>query len=227
MFGFRSRKENLPMIDEKRINKIVDYTCIQPTLTRKELERHCLIAYKNKYSAIVVNPVNVEMVRAYIDYKLKSSINLVCVIGYPLGENTTETKVFEVKKAVQDGADELDVMISVSRIKMGEYGYIKNELSRIVKASKRRVVKVIVETAYLNKTELTKVASICSKCKVNFIQTSSGFANGGAQIEDIEIIRSAVNGKVEIKASGAIENRNQAIIMLRAGASRIGTSREI
>lgn len=227
MFGFGKKKKQELVVDEKHINKIVDYTCISPVATKKELERAMCVAYKNRYHGIVVNPINVEYVKSYVEYKLKSALNIVSVVGFPLGETPTEVKVYEIKKAVSDGADELDVMIAVSRIKMGDWAYIKNEVSRIMRASKRCVVKIIIETASLNRAEVNKVCSICAKYKVNFVQTSSGFANGGATIDDIELMRAAVGERCEIKASGGIENRNQAILLLRAGAARIGTSREI
>lgn len=226
MFLF-GRKTVATEVNEKQLNRIVDYTCISPLITLKELERAMCVAYKNKYHAIVVNPINVEFARSYIDLRLKSTISLVSVIGYPLGEVQTEVKLFEIKRAILDGADELDVMISVSRIKMNDWGYVKNEISRIMKAAKKHVVKIIIESSALTKTELSKVCSLCAKYKVNYVQTSSGFADGGATIEDVEIIKSTCQGRCEAKASGGIENRNQALVMLRAGATRIGTSREI
>ena len=227
MFGFGKKQFHMQEISEKHLNKIVDFTCISPLITNKELERMLCVVYKNKYKSIVVNPINVEFARSYIDIRLKSTISLASVIGYPLGETPTEVKLFEIKKALSDGADEIDVMLAISRIKMGDWGYIKNEISRIVKAGKKHIVKIIVEASSLTKNELTKVSCICAKYKINYVQTSSGFASGGAMIEDIELIRSATQGKCEVKASGGVENRTQAIIMLRAGATRIGTSREI
>ena len=227
MFGFGRKSGSKQEISEKHLNRIVEFTCISPLITRKELERAMCVAYKNKYNSIVVNPINVEYARSYIDLKLKSTINLVSVIGYPLGETPTAVKLFEAKKAIADGADELDVVIAVSRIKMGDYAYIKNEISRIVKANRKHVVKIIVEASSLNKGELSKVCAICAKSKVNFVQTSTGFASGGATIEDIELIKNSTQNKCEAKASGGIENRSQALVMLRAGATRIGTSREI
>ena len=224
MFGFKKSSKEKPIVDEKHLNRIVDFTCILPTMTKKELERAMCVAYKNKYGSIVVNPINVNYARSYVDYRLKSALKVVSVIGFPLGETPTEVKLYEIKKALSDGADEFDVVISISKVKSGEWSYVKNEISRVVKAAKRNVVKIIVETACLNKTELNKLCALCHKYKVNYVQTSTGFANGGATIEDIEIIRS---GKLEAKASGGIENRSQAIVMLRSGATRIGTSREI
>ena len=227
MFGFKRRSESKQEVSEKHLNKIVDFTCISPILTKKELERAMCVAYKNKYCSIVVNPINVAYARSYIDLRLKSTIGLVSVIGYPLGETPTEVKLYEIKKAIADGADEIDVVVAVSRIKMGDFAYIKNELSRIMKATKKKVVKIIVEASSLNKSELSKVCALCAKYKVNYIQTSTGFASGGATIEDVELIKSASQNKCEVKASGGIENRAQALVMLRAGATRIGTSREI
>lgn len=224
MFGFKNNLKEKPIVEEKYINRIVDFTCISPTVTRKELERALCVAYKNKYYSIVVNPINVSYAKSFADLRLKSSIKVVSTIGFPLGETPTEVKLYEIKKALSDGADELDVVLCVSRVKAGDYSYVKNEISRIMKASKRSVVKIIVETANLTKTELNKVCALCHKYKVNYVQTSTGFANGGATIEDVEIIK---NNKLEAKASGGIENRSQAIVMLRAGATRIGTSREI
>ena len=225
-FGSKKRSEKL-IVDEKHVNKIVDYTCISPLLTKKELERALCVAYKNKYYSIVVNPINVALAKDYIDLRLKSAIKLVSVIGYPLGETPTDVKLYEIKKALQDGADEFDVVLPISRVKMGDYSYIKSELNRVMKAAKHHEVKIIIETAYLNRNEISKVCSICAKYRVNYIQTSTGFASGGATIEDVELIKASVQNKCAVKASGGIENRNQAVIMLRAGASRIGTSREI
>lgn len=226
MFGFAKKTNNVE-VSEKHLNKIVDYTCISPLITNKDLERMMCVAYKNKYHAIVVNPINVEFARSYIDLRLKSAISLVSVIGYPLGETTTDVKLAEIKRAIQDGADELDVMISVSRVKMGDWGYIKNEISRIMKSAKKHLVKIIVEASCLNKSELSKLSSLCAKYKVDYVQTSSGFASGGATIEDVEVIKNVCQGKCQVKASGGIENRTQALVLLRAGATRIGTSREI
>ena len=226
MFGF-GKKTGVTEINEKHLNKIVDYTCISPLVTKKDLERMMCVAYKNKYHAIVVNPINVEFARSYIDLRLKSSIELVSVIGYPLGETLTDVKLLEIKRVLQDGAGEIDVMLPISRIKMGDWGYVKNEISRVMRSAKRHIVKFIVEASALTKGELSKVCAICAKYRVNFVQTSSGFVDGGATIEDVELIRNSCQGKCDVKASGGIENRSQALVMLRSGATRIGTSREI
>ena len=190
-------------------------------------EKKLCVAYKRKYYSICVNPINVKFAASYVNLKLKNTIKVGTVIGFPLGETSTDVKLYELKKAISDGAEEVDVVLCVSRIKSGDFAYVKNEISRIVKASKKVVVKIIIETCYLTKTEIERVSLLCAKNKVDFIQTSTGFGTGGAGIEDIQIISDTVRGKCQIKASGGIENATQAIIMARAGAVRIGTSREI
>lgn len=227
MFGLGKKIKCANEVDEKHLNKIVDYTCISPIMTTKELEKKMCVAYKNKYYLVCVNPVNVRFAASYAKLRLKGVVKIGAVIGFPLGETSTDVKLYELKKAISDGADEVDVVISVSRVKSGDYNYVKNEIARIVKASKKCIVKIIVESSVLTKQELERVSLICARCKVDYIQTSSGFARGGATIEDIETISGAVRGRCKIKASGGIENGTQAIIMARAGAERIGTSREI
>ena len=226
MFGFN--KKNLgTTVDERRINKIVDYTCISPLMTQKELEKKLCVAYKNKYYSVCVNPINVKFASNYATVRLKGQVVIGTVIGFPLGETTIDTKVYEIKKAISDGAEEVDVMLAVSKIKSGDFNYVKTELSRVMKAAKKKVVKVIVETTSLTKVELSRVSALCAKCHIDYVQTSSGYASGGATIEDIETIIEASKGKVKVKASGGIETATQAVIMTRAGAVRIGTSREI
>ncbi len=214
-------------IDEKSINKVIDYTLLDPSATKKDVEKFLCVAHKNKYYSVCINPINVNFAKKFIEYKFKDSLVISCVIGFPLGENLTETKVYEIKRAIKDGADEFDVVAPISRIKEGDWGHVKNEISRLRKATKKKVLKVIIETALLTRTEIEKVSVICSKCRVDFVKTSTGFADGGASPEVVEIIRNAIKKSCGIKASGGIATKAQAINLLRAGATRIGTSREI
>lgn len=227
MFGQKNQNDNVFNIDDKNINRIVDYTLLSPTVGAKDLEKFLCTAYKNKYYAVCVNPVNVAYARKYIDYKFKGNLKVVSVIGFPLGENLTETKIFEIKQAIKDGADEVDVVAPISRILSGDYNYVKYEISRVARAAKKIVVKVIIETALLSKQEIIKISALCAKYKIDYVKTSTGFADGGATPEVVEIIKSAVKNKCGIKASGGIQTRVQAVNLVRAGATRIGTSREL
>lgn len=229
MFG--RKKKNLGYVDvelsERDLNSYIDYTLLDPRAGDRDVENLCNIAVKNKYYAVCVNPTNVEHARKYVDSRLNDTIKVVSVIGFPLGANLVETKVLEAKKAIADGADEIDVVINIAKAKQGDFGYIKNELSRIVRCSKGRVVKAIIETCYFNRDEIVKLCKMCVKAKVDFVKTSTGYGIGGATPEVVELIKQNVDGKCEVKASGGIRTRNDAYIMLRAGARRIGTSREI
>lgn len=215
------------LIDDKNINAIVDFTLLSPTATVVDVENLCNIAQKNRYFSVCINPVNVAFARNYIDLKLKSSLKICTVVGFPLGENTTESKVFETKRAIADGADEIDMVLSISRVKAGNWDYVKNDISRVVRVSRGRVVKVIIETAYLTRDEIVQATKICMKARASFVKTSTGFAPGGATLEGVELISSVVKGRCGVKASGGIASRFDAVNMVRKGATRIGTSRII
>ena len=227
MFGQKGENVGGVNIDDKNVNKIVDYTLLSPATTAKDLEKFLCTAYKNRYYAVCVNPINVAYARKYIDYKFKGNLKVACVVGFPLGENVTETKIFEIKQAIKDGVDEVDVVAPISRILSGDWNYVKYEISRISRAAKKIVVKVIIETALLSKQEIIKISSLCAKYKIDYVKTSTGFADGGATPEVVEIIKSAVKNKCGVKASGGIQTRVQAVNLVRAGATRIGTSREL
>lgn len=228
MFG---KKKNVTYEDvelsERDLNSYIDYTLLDPRAGDKDVENICNIAVKHRYFSVCVNPINVAHARKYINARLNDTIKVVSVVGFPLGANTIESKVLEAKKAISDGADEIDVVICISKAKQGDFAYIKNELSRIVRCSKGRVVKAIIETCYFNRDEIIKLCKVCVKAKVDFVKTSTGYGVGGATPEVVELIKQNVEGKCLVKASGGIRSRNDAFIMLRAGARRIGTSREI
>ena len=229
MFG--RKKKNLGFVDvelsERDLNSYIDYTLLDPRAGDRDIENLCNIAVKNKYYAVCINPTNVSHARKYIDSRMAETIKVVTVVGFPLGGNLVETKVLETKKAIADGADEIDVVINIAKAKQGDFGYIKNELSRIVRCSKGKVVKAIIETCYFNRDEIIKLCKACVKAKVDFVKTSTGYGIGGATPELVELIKQNVDGRCEVKAAGGIRNRNDAYLMLRAGARRIGTSREI
>ncbi|MGN1259283.1 MAG: deoxyribose-phosphate aldolase [Christensenellales bacterium] len=214
-------------IDEKHINVCLDFTNLEQSATKKDLEKFLCVAYKHKVYSVCVNPINVFFVKRYIEYKFKASIKVCTVIGFPLGDTTTETKVFEIKNAIKNGADEFDVVLPIGKIKEGDYLYVKQELIKLRKAAKHKILKVVVETPLLTKQELEKTSTLCAKCRADFIMTCSGYSGGGATPDDIATIRNAIKNKCGIKASGGIETKAQAIMLLRAGATRFGTSREI
>ncbi|MBR2909784.1 MAG: deoxyribose-phosphate aldolase [Clostridia bacterium] len=222
MWFKRKRVEEEPV---KTIQEMVEFTLLDPRAVEKDIQTLINVAIKNNFYGVCVNPCNVKFARDYIDNIVKSQTKIVTVVGFPLGANSIQTKVVEAKQALADGADELDVVINIGKLKDGDYAHIKNELSRIVRISKGKIVKAIIETCYLTRDEIKSVCKVCEKAKVDFIKTSTGYGTAGARVEDVSLINETVRNKCMIKASGGIRTRAQAEELIRAGASRIGTSK--
>lgn len=213
--------------DALNVNSMVDFTLLDARATYGDIEKLCDIAYKNQYYGVCVNPANVAYARGYISQNFGSSVKLITVIGFPLGANTTTIKVSESVQAIKDGADELDVVINIGKAKSGDFNYIKDELANIKKVAKKKIVKAIIETCYLDENEIIAVCKACVKAKIDFVKTSTGFGTGGATEDNISLIYKEVAGKCKIKASGGIRTREQAIKLINLGANRIGTSHVI
>lgn len=223
-----AKKREPEIIDtQATLENCVEFSLLDPRAIENDIRTLVNIAIRNSYYAVCVNPVNVYTAKEYINKTAKADIKVVATIGFPLGANKIDTKVEEAKSAVADGADELDVVINISKVKENDYGYIKNELSRIVRISKGRIVKAVIESCYLSREEIKNVCKVCLKSKVDFIMTSTGYGTGGACFEDISLIKEVVESRCGIKASGGIKTRSQADEFLRAGANRIGTSKVI
>lgn len=212
------------MSKELNVNSMVDFTLLDPRATFADLEKLCDVAYKNQYFSVCVNSSNVEYVSGYISKNFSNELKVVSVVDFPLGASTIDSKIFEAKQAIQSGADEIDVVVNIGRIKSGDFVYVKNELTRIRKAAKKKIVKVIIETCYLDDNEIVKLCKLCMKCKIDYVKTSTGFGTGGAQPEIISLMKKVLNGRCLIKASGGIRLKEQAIDLINLGADRIGTS---
>lgn len=203
-----------------KYNKLIDHTFLKAFGTKDEIDKLIEEAKEYDFKSVCINPVHVS----YAEKKLRNSDVLVCtVIGFPLGANTTETKVFETLNAVKNGADEIDMVINIGKLKEKAYDYIEDEINQVCKAAGNKLVKVIIEICYLDKEEITKVSQIVGKTNAEFIKTSTGFGSGGATIEAVKIMKDNVNGK-EVKAAGGVRSKSDLEKMVEAGASRIGAS---
>ena len=203
------------------MNEYFDSTLLKSVSTKKEIEELCIDAKKFQFATVCVNPCYVS----YASELLKDSKVKVCtVIGFPLGANTTKIKVEEAKDAINNGATEIDMVINVGYLKNGDYQYVKNEIERLKKITKNNVIKVIIETCYLDEEEIKKMTEICNETEVDFIKTSTGFGTRGASFEDIKIINKYKNDKLRVKASGGIRTKEDAEKYIELGVSRIGTS---
>ncbi len=201
-------------------NLMIDHTYLKAFGTEVELDALIEEAKSYAFKSVCVNPYWVK----YAAEKLSQSPVLVCtVIGFPLGQNTTETKVFETLNAVKNGADEIDMVINVSALKAGHDHYVKHEIEQVCHAAQCRTVKCIIETCYLTKDEIKRVSQIVGETQATFIKTSTGFGTGGATVEDVRIMKENGHGK-EVKASGGVRSLEDFNKMIEAGATRIGTS---
>ena len=220
-------KNKEKVFDVTSVSEMVEFSLLDPRAIDQDVHTLINVAIKNNYYAVCLNPVNIKVARNYIDNVLNASLNVVSVVGFPLGANEIKTKIFEMKKAIKDGADEIDFVVNIGKIKAGDFSYIKDELTKCMRVSKGRIVKAVIETCYLTKEEINQVCKICAKTKVDFIKTSTGYGTQGATVEDVMLIKDCVKGKIGIKASGGIRTREQAEELVRAGATRLGSSRTI
>ena len=209
---------------KKEIAQYIDHTYLKPEGTKKHIDKLILEAIQYKFKTICINPSWIKYAKA----KLKNeNIGITTVVGFPLGANTTQSKVFETKLAIDHGADEIDMVINIGRLKDCQDDYVRNEINKIKDICKDKVLKVIVETALLTKEEKIRIIKIINTTNADFIKTSTGFSYHGATIDDVKLMNDKKNSKLKIKAAGGVKNYIDFINMINAGASRIGTSNGI
>ena len=206
------------------LNKYIDHTYLKAFGGKDVIEKLCKEAKEHNFKSVCVNPCNVKFAKEL----LEGSDVLVCtVIGFPLGQNTTEVKVFETKDAIKNGAKECDMVINVAKLKDKDYGYVENEIRALKEACGNLTLKVIIETCYLTKDEIKIASELSVKAGADFVKTSTGFGTGGATVEDVALMATTVGNKAHVKASGGVKTYEDAMKMIEAGASRIGTSNGI
>ena len=203
------------------LNSYIDHTVLKAYTSLENIKKLCDEAIKYHFASVCINPYYVEIAKKYLE---GTTVNVCTVIGFPLGANTIGTKEFEAIEAINNGADEIDMVINIGALKNKDYDYIKKEIEDIRDAIDGKTLKIIIETCYLDSEEIKKMTEICNETFVNFIKTSTGFGTRGASIEDIEIINQNKNEVLEIKASGGIKNIHDAEKFINLGVTRIGTS---
>jgi deoxyribose-phosphate aldolase len=207
----------------ENLQKYIEHTLLKPTTTATEIENVVAEARKWGFMGVCVPPFWIEKTKRDL---LDTDIQVVAVVGFPLGYQRTATKRREMEMAIQDGADELDIVMSLTAFKTGAYDWVKIEIAQLTKLAHdhQKLVKVIIETAYLEQEEIKLACKICVEAGVDFVKTSTGFAPAGATVENIRLIRSILPQNVGIKASGGIKTLQQTLDLIAAGAERIGTS---
>ena len=206
------------------INEILsycDHTLLLQTATRDEIIALCDDALEYKTASVCIPPCYVKLASDY----LKGRVKVCTVIGFPNGNTTSECKAFETKQAVDNGADEIDMVINIGALKDGDTEYVKNDILAVRNACKGKVLKVIIETCLLTDDEKKLMCGLVAECNADFIKTSTGFSKGGATVNDVKIFAENCPKTLKIKAAGGISSIDDANEFLRLGATRLGTSR--
>lgn len=204
------------------LNKYIDHTLLKPESTKKDIQKVVDEAKKYDFASVMVNPCWIPFVKPQL---AGTDVKAACVIGFPLGANTTATKVFEVKDAIANGADEVDMVINIGALKDGDDAYVTDEIHQLKEAAGDHVLKVIIETCLLTDEEKVRACKDAVKAGADFVKTSTGFSTGGATVADVKLMKEAVNGSnVKVKASGGVRTKDDMLAMIDAGAERIGTS---
>jgi len=207
-----------------KLNRYIEHTLLKQDATKNDLLKLFEEAKANNFLGVCVNPCYVKLAKENLE---DTDVKVVTVIGFPLGANTTKTKVFETINAVNDGADEIDMVINVTKVKDHDTEFIVDEISQIKAACQGHNLKVILETDLLTKDEIKYACECAIRGRADFVKTSTGFVKGGvgAKVEDVELMYKTVNfAGLQVKASGGIRDKETAINMINAGATRLGTS---
>ncbi len=208
-------------MDEKKILAACDHTLLLQGATWEEIKGICDDAIRYQTASICIPPCYIAQAKDYVGDRMQ----ICTVIGFPNGNMTTESKVFETKDALEKGADEIDMVINIGRLKAGEYDYVLDEIRAIRKACEGHILKVIIETCLLTDAEKIKMCELVTASGADYIKTSTGFSTGGATFDDVKLFAAHVGPNVKIKAAGGISSLEDAEHFLELGASRLGTSR--
>lgn len=203
------------------INKYIDHTLLKADARHYEITKVLDEALQYDFASVCIQPCHVNYAAQYLK---DSDVKVCTVIGFPLGANTTATKVFETKDAIANGADEIDMVMNIGALKDGKDDIVFNDIKSVVEAAQGKIVKVILETCLLTANEIVKACQLCMQAKADFVKTSTGFSTSGATVEAVELMKVTVQEKMQVKAAGGIRNYDDMIKMIQAGASRIGTS---
>lgn len=202
-------------------NKMIDHTVLKADTPLETVKKICDEAMEYGFASVCINPCHV----AYCaDYLKDSDVNVCTVIGFPLGANTSAVKAFETKDAIANGADEIDMVMNIGALKDKNYDLVRDDVKAVVEAANGTLVKVILETCLLTEDEIKKACALCVEAKADYVKTSTGFSTRGATIEDVQIMKAAVQGKAKVKAAGGVRTHEDMVKIVEAGADRIGTS---
>lgn len=210
---------------KEEIARMIDHTLLKPEATDEQIKILCDEAKQYNFASVCVNPIHVAL--AYELLK-ETKVKVCTVIGFPLGANTSTVKVFEASEAIKQGAEEVDMVLNVGKLKDKNYDFVKADIKAVVDVAKgKAITKVILETCLLTDDEKVIACKLAKEAGADFVKTSTGFNKGGATAEDIKLMRTTVGEVMGVKASGGVRSQEDALNMINAGASRIGASASI
>ncbi|MCH3966993.1 MAG: deoxyribose-phosphate aldolase [Bacilli bacterium] len=202
-------------------NSYIDHTLLAPDATKAQIEKIVQEAKDNHFKSVCINPSWIPL----CSKELKGTgVDVTTVIGFPLGATLMASKISEAKEAIFEGADELDMVINVGRLKDHDDNYVEREIRELKNVCGKKTLKVIIETCLLTDEEKVRACQLAKKAGADFVKTSTGFSKGGATVHDVELMRKTVGPEMGVKASGGVRTREEMLAMIKAGATRIGTS---
>jgi len=207
-----------------KFEKYFDHTNLKPDATREDIIKLCDEAKEYGFASVCVNSIYTALAKECL---ADSDVEVCVVVGFPLGAMSVEAKAFETKKAVEDGADEIDMVLAIGELKAGNFEAVKEDIAAVRKACEGKTLKVIFENCLLDEAQITKACEISVECGADYVKTSTGFSTGGATITDVALMKTCVGDKAKVKAAGGIRDYNTAMAMIEAGADRLGTSATI
>ncbi len=205
------------------LNTYIDHTLLKPDAVEADIIALCTEAKEYQFASVCVNPVNVPLVKKELN---GTAVKTCSVIGFPFGTQSTSIKLAETEDALKNGAEEIDMVINVGKLKEGNSAYLENEIRQLADVCHKNnaILKVIVETCYLEEKDIAMICSVIETAGADFIKTSTGYGSRGASLEDISLFKKYLKKDTKIKASGGIRNKQDALAYIEAGCSRIGTS---
>lgn len=207
----------------QKIARMIDHTLLKANATKEDIEKLVLEAKQHLFASVCINPSWVKMAAKLLADT--PEVKVCTVIGFPLGATTSETKAFEAKNVIENGADEVDMVINIGALKDKQDDLVEKDIRMVVEAAKgKALTKVIIETCLLTDEEKVRACKLAAKAGADFVKTSTGFSTGGAKVEDVRLMRETVGPDLGVKASGGVRSREDALAMIEAGATRIGAS---
>jgi deoxyribose-phosphate aldolase len=210
--------------DSRGLARSIDHTLLKPTATRADIVKVCTEAVEYSFASVCVNSTWIGLVAQLLR---GSPVMPICVVGFPLGAASTESKAYETRRAIADGAEEIDMVVNIGWLKGGDHDGVFDDIRAVVEAAQGRPVKVILETAMLERDEKVAACVLSRAAGAAFVKTSTGFGGGGATAEDIALMRAVVGPDMGVKASGGVRNADDVRKMIAAGATRIGASASV